>query len=175
MKKDMTRVLVESTICRTVKNIQEAPHRETRNLVDFGLQFSKGRFQTRLLKQAQTMLQNQKSAYYDLVKHTVATVDHQIITTFGVNLGYNSCTKGAQLIRETEAEKGFNIPWALNLFLNGETLEKDPGFTPRCSGRGWRWGFTPTFSSQTAARSRRFPWRKARRTARSSCLGTGAR
>ena len=128
MKTDMTKVLVESTLRRTLKNIQESPERATRNLIDLGLQFSSGRFQTRLLKQAQKMMQNQKSAYYDLVKNIVATVDHDIITTFGINLGYNSCTKGARLIREIEAEKGFNIPWALNLAVNVGKLEEDPDF-----------------------------------------------
>lgn len=122
----MNRVLVESTVRRTLKNIQESPERETRNLIDLGLEFSSGRFQTRLFKQAQKMMQNQKSAYYELVKNIVATVDHNIITTFGVNLGYNSCTKGARIIRKIEAEKGFNIPWALNLAVNEEKLEENP-------------------------------------------------
>lgn len=126
MKKDMTRVLVESTVRRTLKNIEESPHRETRNLVDLGLQFSSGRFQTRLLRQAQTMLQNQRSAYYDLVRRIVTTVDHDVIATFGVNLGYNSCTKGARQIREIEAERGCNIPWALNLVVNAEKLAAEP-------------------------------------------------
>ena len=130
MKKDMTEVLVESTVRRTLKNIRESPERATRNLIDLGLEFSNGRFQNRLFKQAQKMLQNQKSAYYDLVKNIVTTVDHDIITTFGVNLGYNSCTKGARLIREIEAENGFNIPWALNLAVNEEKLEKEPDFYP---------------------------------------------
>ena len=118
MIKDMTKVLVESTVRRTIKNIQKSPERATRNLIDLGLEFSNGRFQTGLFKQAQKMLQNRKSAYYDLVKNIVALVDQDIITTFGVNLGYNSCTKGARLIRDIEAKKGFNVPWALNLSVN---------------------------------------------------------
>ena len=136
MKKDMTKILVEATIRRTLKNIQESPARATRNLVDLGLQFSNGRFQTRLLAQAQKMLQNQKSAYYGLVKELVDTVDHDIITAFGVNLGYNSCMKGAGLIREIEAEKGFNIPWTLNLAINGEKLEAEPDFYPSLLRQG---------------------------------------
>lgn len=136
MKKDMNRVLVESTVRRTLKSIQESPERATRNLIDLGLEFSNGRFQTRLFKQAQKMLQNQKSAYYDFVKNIVATVDHDIITTFGVNLGYNSCTKGAQRIREIEAEKGFNIPWALNFLINEEKLETEPDFYPSVLRQG---------------------------------------
>ena len=82
----------------------------TRNLIDLGLQFSHGRFQTNLLKQAQKMLQDQQSAYYDLVKDLSATVDHDIIATFGVNLGYNSCTKGAVVIRDIEDEKSSTFP-----------------------------------------------------------------
>lgn len=136
MKKDTTRVLVESTVRRTLKNIQESPERATRNLIDLGLEFSNGRFQTRLLKHAQRMLKNQKSAYYDLVKRVVADVDHDIITTFGVNLGYNSCTKGARVIREIEAEKGFNIPWALNLLINEKKLEEEPDFYPSVLRQG---------------------------------------
>lgn len=130
MKKDMTRVLVESAIRRTLKNIQQSPKRMTRNLIDLGLQFSHGRFQTNLLKQAQKMLQDQQSAYYDLVKDLSATVDHDIIATFGVNLGYNSCTKGAVVIRDIEDEKKFNIPWALHVFINQEKLETQPDFYP---------------------------------------------
>ena len=130
MKSDMTRVLVESTIRRTLKAMRESPEREARNLVDAGAQFSTGRFQTRLISHAQRMLQNSKSAYYALVKDVVTYADHDNIATFGVNLGYNSCTKGARLIRETEREKGFNIPWALHLRVSQEKLAGDPGLYP---------------------------------------------
>lgn len=136
MKKDMTCVLVESTVRRTLKNIQASPERATRNLIDLGLEFSVGRFQTRLLKQAQKMMQNQKSAYYHLIKNIVTTVDHDILTTFGVNLGYHSCTKGARLIREIEAEKGFNIPWALTLTINEKKLDVEPKFYPSLLQQG---------------------------------------
>lgn len=140
MKKDMTGVLVESSIRRTLKSIQESPERATRNLIDLGLEFSNGRFQTRLFKQAQTMLQNQKSTYYDLVKNIVTNVDHDIIIIFGVNLGYNSCTKGARLIRKIEGEKGFNIPWTLNLLINEEKLEAEPNFYPTLLRQGMALG-----------------------------------
>ena len=132
----MAKVLVESTIRRTLKNIQESPERATRNLIDLGLEFSNGRFQTRLFEQAQKMMQNKKSAYYGLVKNVVATVDHDIITTFGVNLGYNSCTKGAQVIRAIEAEKGFNVPWALNLAINEKKMERETDFYPSIIQQG---------------------------------------
>ncbi len=136
MQNDLTRLLVESTVRRTLKNIQESPERAIRNLVDLGVQFSSGRFQSRLMAQAQKMLQNQKSAYYALVKDAAASVDPEILTTFGVNLGYNSCTRGARLIREIEAEKKFNIPWALSLAVNAEKLAERPDFYPSVLRQG---------------------------------------
>lgn len=128
VKKDTTKILVEATVRRTLKSIQEAPERATRNLVDLGLQFSNGRFQTRLFNQFQKMLQNETSAYYDLVKRVAFSVDHDMITTFGINIGYNSCTKGARVIRKIEAERGYNIPWALNVAINEEKLMGEPDF-----------------------------------------------
>ena len=68
------------------------------------------------------MLQNEKSAYYDLAKRIATGVDHDLVTTFGVNVGYNGFTKGARLIRRIEAERGFNIPWALHVGINEEKL-----------------------------------------------------
>lgn len=115
MQKDVTKILVESTVRRTIKEIKESPERATRNLIDLALNFSTGRFQRHFFKTAQKMLHNQKSAYYTLVKQVIDQVDAQTLISFGINLGYNECTKGAKVIREIEAEKHFDIPWALNL------------------------------------------------------------
>ena len=88
----MNQMLVETIVRSTLKNIKSSPEREPRNLIDLGLEFSSGRFQKRFLQSAQKMLNNQGSAYYSLVKDTVDSVDHDILTTFGINLGYNGCT-----------------------------------------------------------------------------------
>lgn len=130
MKKDMKRMLIEMIVRRTLKNFQSSPERETRNLVDLGLECSKGRFQTHFLQITQEMLHNQESAYYALAKDMVDSVDHDRLTTFGINLGYNGCTKGAKVIRELEAERGYNIPWSLTLAVNEEKMESDPDFYP---------------------------------------------
>lgn len=136
MKKDMNRMLVETVVRRTLKNIQSSPERETRNLVDLGLECSKGRFQKNFLRTTQKMLHNQESAYYSLVKNTVDTVDHDILTTFGINLGYNGCTKGARVIREVEAEHGFNVPWSLTIAINEVKLDAEPDFYPSVLQQG---------------------------------------
>ena len=72
------------------------------------------------------MLQDPVSAYYGLVKDVLANTDHDRLMTFGVNLGYESCSKGAKVIRRLEAEGGFNIPWAMALQMSGAYLEKQP-------------------------------------------------
>ena len=136
MERDLTRTLVESTVRRTLKNIQESPERAIRNFIDLGLEFSNGRFQTRLMKITQEMLHNQNSAYYTLVKNLAASVDPEIITTFGVNLGYDGCTKGAKTIREMESKRHFNIPWSLSLLINADKLETEPDFYPSLLQQG---------------------------------------
>lgn len=140
MQKDVTKILVESTVRRTIKEIKESPERATRNLIDLALNFSTGRFQRHFFKTAQKMLHNQKSAYYTLVKQVIDQVDAQTLISFGINLGYNGCTKGAKVIREIEAEKHFDIPWALNLELNEKKDTECPSFYMSVIEQGIRLG-----------------------------------
>lgn len=126
MQTDLNKVLVESTLKKAVKDFQSAPGRTVRNLIDLGVNFSKGRFQKRFLSVAQEMLQNPESAYYQLFTDIVQNVDMDLLLRFGMNLGYNSCTKGAKIIRQTEAEKGFNVPWSLTLQIDSERLNASP-------------------------------------------------
>jgi len=71
MEKSMARMLVETVVKKALKSIQDDPERGIRNLVDMGLQFSEGRFQKNFFTVAQTMLQNENSAYYSLVRNMV--------------------------------------------------------------------------------------------------------
>lgn len=110
---DITRSFIDTAVTKALRDIQRDPERSIRNLVDLGSSFSRGRFQKGFLATAQTMLKQQKSAYYDAAKRIVKNIDHTNLKTFGVNLGYNSLTRGARKIRELEAELGINIPWAI--------------------------------------------------------------
>lgn len=121
---DMNRLLIEATVQRTLERLNDAPEREMRNLIDMGLEFSEGRFQKQIFCTAQTMLQNPNSAYYTLVKHAASDISHERLLHFGMNVGYESCTKGAATIRAIEAKENFNIPWALTLSLNKSKLAK---------------------------------------------------
>lgn len=118
MENSMSRILIETTVRQTVKGIKENPKRSIRNLVDMALHFSEGRFQSRFFQTARTMLEHQDSAYYDLVEDAVAHIEIEHLVTFGMNLGYNSCTWGAQRIRTNEAQLGFNIPWSIFLQMD---------------------------------------------------------
>lgn len=111
---------------QNLQDSRSSPRRLARNLVDISLNFAKGRFQKRFLSDAQEMLKNPESAYYELVSDQIANVDRKHMVTFGMNLGYNGCTVGAKRIREIEAEQNLNIPWSLSLLLDRERLLINP-------------------------------------------------
>ena len=120
MKKNVSRILVETAVKTTLKNMKNDPERGVRNLVDIALQCSEGRFQRHFFSTAQTMLQNENSAYYRLIRDIVAHTDINHLYTFGINLGYNACTVGAQQIRENEKKLQCNIPWTIAIQINNE-------------------------------------------------------
>ena len=125
MKSNLNRTLIETTIRNSIKQIKNDPERSMRNLIDMALSFSNGRFQKHFLEAAQTMLQKQTSCYYKIIPDLVATADTERIVTFGMNIGYNGCTLGAQTIRELEVKEHFNIPWSIFLELESSSYYKN--------------------------------------------------
>ncbi len=113
MENSMSRILIETVVRKTLNDMKEDPERSIRNLVDMALHFSKGRFQTNFFQVAQTMLKNENSPYYALLRNISSSVDTERLVTFGMNLGYNSCMLGAKKIRGNEQELGCNIPWTV--------------------------------------------------------------
>ena len=126
MQHTITRSLIETLVRSKLEDLKNSPERTTRNLVDMALHFSKGRFQKRFFEIAQTMLENENSPYYQMVYHTVANVTDERILNFGMNLGYNSCTYGAKIIRKTEEQYDFNVPWCITLELAKAPLIQSP-------------------------------------------------
>lgn len=124
MEKNLSGMLVEAVVKKALENIKDSPERGIRNLIDMALQFSKGRFQTNFFTIAQTMLQNENSAYYSLVRDTVTYTNMERLCTFGMNLGYNGCTVGAQNIRKNEAILKCNIPWIISVQIDTCKLEE---------------------------------------------------
>jgi hypothetical protein len=138
MEKSMGRMLVETVVKKALMSIRNDPERGIRNLVDMGLQFSEGRFQKDFFTVAQTMLQNENSAYYNLVGNVVKYTDTERLFTFGMNVGYNGCTEGAQRIRSIEKIKNCNIPWTILLQLDTQILAENQNQydTLICDGEG---------------------------------------
>lgn len=108
---DLKRMIVESLAERAIRRIQEDPKRSVRKLVDMGRQFSSGRFQSEFFKLSEHLLSNEKSPYYCLLLTLAQKVDPLRLKTFGVNLGWQSCTVGAGQIRAIEETENISIPW----------------------------------------------------------------
>lgn len=125
MENDVSRIIVETMVKKALKDMQDSPERTTRNLVDMALHFSEGRFQRSFFSTAQTMLENEKSSYYGLIKDIATHVDKEKLFRFGMNIGYNSCTIGARRIREEET-CGYNIPWTIGLELDPQRMIDNP-------------------------------------------------
>lgn len=122
MDTSTSKVLIEIVVRKTIRDIKESPERSTRNIVDMALQFSKGRFQKQFFSMLQDKLQYEHSAYYGLVRDAVEHVDTEHLVTFGMNLGYNSCTVGAETIRRNEKKLQCNIPWTVLMQVDSETF-----------------------------------------------------
>lgn len=125
MEKSMSKMLIETVVKQALKSIKDNPERGIRNLVDMALEFSKGRFQKHFFTVTQMMLQNESSSYYALVRNIVTHTDTDRLFTFGMNLGYNSCTEGARCIRKNEVDLDCNIPWTLSLQIDAANSENN--------------------------------------------------
>ncbi len=123
-KRDLTRLLIESTVDRALRDMERDAHRSVRNLVDLALTFSKGTFERHFLTLCQNILEDETSLYYQLLDRALRTCDRQTLKTFGINVGYEACSKGARRIREIEAAQGFNIPWALTIQAGSQGLSR---------------------------------------------------
>ena len=100
MGEDMSRVLIETMVRKGIREIQEDPERSARNLVDMAIHFlPEGRFSRALFDNVQRMLRDEDSAYYALVSDMVHHMDAERLLTFGMLLGYDGFTLGAQHAR----------------------------------------------------------------------------
>lgn len=125
MENSMSRILIETVVKKALKDIKDSPERGIRNLIDLALQFSGSRFQQNFFSTAQSMLQNENSAYYGLVRNTVFNTDLDRLHTFGMNLGYNGCTVGARRIRQNEEKMNCNIPWSFSIQIDTDRFEEN--------------------------------------------------
>ena len=115
MAVDTSRIMIKTFVKSALKDAENSPERCTRNLVDMALNFSNNSSQYSFFSIARQMLNNENSPYYPLIEDILKHIDKDKLLNFGLNIGYNSCTKGAGIIRQKESEEGFEIPWSLGL------------------------------------------------------------
>lgn len=113
VKGQLTRNMINTAVKRGIADVIEDPKRAIRHLVDLGDQVATGHFQQEFFGIANQILHKDDSPYYCLLQDVASHVDAQILQCFGVNLGYNSWTYGANMIRKYERERGHNIPWTI--------------------------------------------------------------
>lgn len=119
--------MINGVVNSALKKAVSDPKRSIRNAIELVANNSHGRFQRKFFEAAQHMLTNRNSAYYTLGERAVTGIEHDILRKFGINLGYNGCTCGAERIRRNENELGINIPWAIYIDAgddNGSFAEK---------------------------------------------------
>ncbi len=118
MKKDITRAIIDATIDRGLREINEDPRRSIRKFAELGRRFNKARFTKNLYDIFQDLLRNDESPYYIAIEHLLRFTEIKKLKDCGINIGYNSFTKGGKLIRKLDEEKGVRAPWDLIIRLD---------------------------------------------------------
>lgn len=114
----ITKAIIDSTVDRGLREIEEDPKRSLRKLTDMARLFNKGRFLDEVLGMVQDLLRNDDSPYYTTIENTMRHVTRQNIKGFGINFGYCGLTFGGKRIREIEPTVNFRIPWSLNIRID---------------------------------------------------------
>ena len=117
----LTRAIIEATVDRGLREIDEDPQRSIRKLIDLGRQFSNGRFVGEIYNIFQDLLRNEDSPYYYAIEHAMHWTSRTALKHFGINMGYNSFTLGGKIIRKREQESGCQTPWAISVVLDPST------------------------------------------------------
>ena len=115
---DITRALIDTTVARAMVEMDADPKRSVRKLCDLGRQFSRGRFQNQIFAIFQDLLRNDESPYYQAIDFLLRSNDPETLRQFGINIGYNSFTYGAQILRQKQKELSFAVPWVVKLRLD---------------------------------------------------------
>lgn len=119
-KRKIVYALIGTAVDKGIRDIKENSWRGTRNLVDLGMHFSRGRFQKDFFRLAQVMLSNEECPYYNIVNYIANNTNPRIIKRFGINLCYNCWCYGAAKIKDYEKKNGYNIPWNIVFDINRE-------------------------------------------------------
>ena len=112
----ITRAIIDATLDRGLKEIDEDPQRSMRKLADLGRAYSGGTgFPDEIYAIIQNLLHNDDSPYYPAMQKLLRNADRKNLKDYCINIGYDSIHFGGMRIRATETEYGFHVPWAITL------------------------------------------------------------
>lgn len=112
-KSKYIRAIIKPAVENGIRYIEDNSKRGIRNLLDLGEYFARGKFQKSFFDLAHEMLNNENSFYYDIFDNLVKNTNHNTLTTFGIDMGYNSFTYGANIIRKHEKKYNYDVPWLI--------------------------------------------------------------
>jgi len=70
MENSVNRIMVNTIVKKAIHDLKTDPERTVRNLVDMALKFADSRFQQQFYSGAQSLLTNENSGYYTLVRRS---------------------------------------------------------------------------------------------------------
>lgn len=123
-KRDLTRLLIETTVSRILKDMERDEPRSCRKLLDLALRFCPGPFENHLLALCRDALDLGTSRYHQLAGRMLRDVNREYLIHLGVNLGYEAGRLGAQRIRQVKAREGLNVPWAMVLEMERGSVSR---------------------------------------------------
>ena len=131
--KDITRLMINTAADRGLKEMTDDPKRALRKLVDMGSEFSTGRFQPEIFSVITNILENEDSPYYKLIRDFLFNTDFNCVKTFGINIGYESWTYNARILRQKAEDLKFSIPWVLGFSYDSSAATKNAMTVDRIS------------------------------------------
>lgn len=114
----ITRAIIDSTVDRGIREVEEDPKRSIRKLTDMGRMFNRGPFLDEIYAMVQDLLRNDDSTYYTVIENLLRNTNRQNLKDFGINIGYNGFTIGRKTIQSLVGVKPFHIPWCISLRIN---------------------------------------------------------
>lgn len=122
---DVTRSVIRLELARAFRGMETNPKRTLRKLADLGKVCARGSVQKEMFGIFQQRLRYKDSPYFSVIQNLVRNVSAENLTTFGMNLGYNSWTDGAKKIRSKKYNEGILTSWIqiLDLSCGGWTAE----------------------------------------------------
>ena len=115
---DVTRSVIRLELARAFRGMESNPKRTLRKLADLGKVCARGSVQKEIFGIFQQRLRYKDSPYFSVMQNLVRNVSAENLTTFGMNLGYNSWTDGAKKIRAKKDKEGILTSWIQILDLS---------------------------------------------------------